>query len=238
MIHLLDTWKGVKVEIWKDIKGFEGSYQVSSEGRVKSLRRRTPVHSGKGARWIPERELKPIIQNNGYLRVSLYDQESKPHAGFIHRMVAEAFLPNPGSLPVVRHLDDQKRNNRVENLAWGTYQDNTDDMFRNGGNHQASKTHCPQGHPYSGENLMMTVSSTGRLQRRCAACRKETARASKKARKDKVPPKHGTEYIYRDYKCRCRPCTEAHQEFLQADRVRKAEKRHSVKRDRLTEKEE
>lgn len=95
-------------EIWKDIKGFEGKYQVSNYGNVKSLNYR---HTGK------EQLLKPILQNNGYFCVMLY----KPNKRFlIHRLVAEAFIPNHDNLPQVNHKDEDKTNNYVVNLEWCT----------------------------------------------------------------------------------------------------------------------
>lgn len=95
-------------EIWKDIKGYEGLYQVSNWGRVKSLK------YGK------ERILKPQKDRGGYLRIGLY-KDRKFKLTKIHRLVAEAFLENPDNLPEVNHRDENKKNNRVENLEWCTH---------------------------------------------------------------------------------------------------------------------
>ena len=93
-------------EIWKDIKGYEGKYQVSNYGNVKSLNYH---RTGK------ERLLKPTLQKKGYLYVSL----CKPLKKFkIHRLVAETFIPNPDNLPQVNHKDEDKTNNYVGNLEW------------------------------------------------------------------------------------------------------------------------
>ena len=92
------------MEIWKDIEGYEGLYEVSNLGNVKSLNKR------KG------RILKPIKDHFGYLRVNLYNSEYKIHK--VHRLVAEAFIPNPNNYPIINHKDEDKTNNRVENLEW------------------------------------------------------------------------------------------------------------------------
>lgn len=97
-------------EIWKAIEGYEGRYEVSNYGRVKSLNYH---RTGK------EKVLKPAIDSNGYWRVGLY-KNSKRKFFSVHRLVAEAFLPNPQNLPEVNHKDENKANNRVENLEWCT----------------------------------------------------------------------------------------------------------------------
>ena len=95
-------------EIWKDIKGYEGKYQVSNYGIVKSLNYR---RTGK------EQLLKPALQTTGYFSVML----CKPLKRFqIHRLVAEAFIPNPDNLPQVNHKDEDKTNNHADNLEWCT----------------------------------------------------------------------------------------------------------------------
>ena len=101
-------------EIWKDIKGYEGLYQVSNLGRVKSLK------FGK------ERILKPGRKKIGYLIVLLYDNNGICKWFRIHRLVAEAFIPNPNNLPEVNHKDEDKSNNRVSNLEWCTRQYNNE----------------------------------------------------------------------------------------------------------------
>ena len=96
-------------EIWKDIEGYEGRYQISNRGNVKSLNYN---HNGK------EKILKPIINNkHGYAYVGLH-LEGKTKNYYIHRLVAIAFIPNPDNLPEVNHRDENKENNTVENLEW------------------------------------------------------------------------------------------------------------------------
>ena len=92
-------------EVWKDILGFEGHYQVSNLGRVKSIKFRT------------ERILKPANNGYGYLFVKLCKNgEQKKFK--VHRLLCQAFLPNPNNLPDVNHKDENPSNNRVENLEW------------------------------------------------------------------------------------------------------------------------
>lgn len=96
------------MEIWKDIEGYGGTFQVSNLGRVKTFNYR---NSGK------EKVLKPKKHNKGYLQVQLMKGEQNKMFT-IHRLVAQAFLPNPQNLPCVNHKDEDKTNNNVENLEW------------------------------------------------------------------------------------------------------------------------
>lgn len=105
-------------EVWKDIKGYEGIYQVSSLGRVKRLAH-TCVNTKQVKRHLPERMLLPTKQSNGYVHVHLH-QQNKTQGISVHRLVATAFIPNPNNLPQVNHKDEDKTNNNVENLEWCT----------------------------------------------------------------------------------------------------------------------
>lgn len=107
-------------EQWKDIAGYEGYYQVSSCGRIKSVERYIQDRFGMKAPYrIPEKILKPKRSQKGYLFVHLSVQgRAKPCR--IHRLVAEHFIPNPQGLPTVNHKNEDKTDNRVENLEWCT----------------------------------------------------------------------------------------------------------------------
>ena len=105
-------------EIWKDVTGYEGLYQVSNLGRVKSLDRVI-----KGQHF--EEKIMKLQTNNGYKWLWL-NKDGKRKAKRINRLVAEEFIPNPDNLPCVGHKDDipSKENNTVENLYWTTFEDN------------------------------------------------------------------------------------------------------------------
>lgn len=105
-------------EIWKDIEGYEGLYQVSNLGRVKSFRGSTKFGKPK------ELILKPSLINSGYHVVTLYYGNQKKRKFQVHRLVAETFIDNPEHLPCVNHKDENKLNNCVSNLEWCTYQYN------------------------------------------------------------------------------------------------------------------
>ena len=93
-------------EIWKNIEGYEGKYQVSNLGQVKSM-------IGQ------EKVLHPKKHRNGHLQIGLH-KDKKRTTMYIHRLVAQAFIPNPDNLPCVNHKDENPNNNNVDNLEWCT----------------------------------------------------------------------------------------------------------------------
>lgn len=106
-------------EIWKPVVGYEGLYEVSNLGRVKSLGNTRKCSRFKGIVTIMKQEVSKV----GYYRVSLRKEGKYKHWG-VHRLVAIAFLPNPNNLPVVNHKDENPKNNCVDNLEWCTQQYN------------------------------------------------------------------------------------------------------------------
>ena len=103
-------------EIWKDIEEYEGYYQVSNLGRIKSLSREKIMPNGTLC-FTKERILSLNKNRNGYMSVSLY-KNNKRETFRIHRLVAIAFIPNPNNLTDVNHKDENKENNCVDNLEW------------------------------------------------------------------------------------------------------------------------
>lgn len=108
------------IEEWRDVVGFEGLYQVSNLGRVKGLDRLVDTNINNVDKRISKGKLlKPQFNNKGYKRVNLCKNGTFKSV-FVHRLVAEAFIPNPNNYPVVNHKDENKQNNCVENLEWCT----------------------------------------------------------------------------------------------------------------------
>ena len=113
-------------EIWKDVIGFENMYQISNNGKVKSLKRKSLI-----GRVLKERFLKPSKDTKGYLRVSLH-KNNKAHHRSIHRLVAEAFIINNDNKSQVNHKDGNKENNIVSNLEWMSNKENSDHAYNTG----------------------------------------------------------------------------------------------------------
>ena len=101
-------------ETWKAIAGYEELYEVSDEGNIRSLNFN---HTGK------EKILKPRKTHRGYLQVLLY-KDGKYKVMSVHRLVAQAFIPNPNNIETVNHKDEDKTNNSASNLEWMTNKDN------------------------------------------------------------------------------------------------------------------
>lgn len=108
------------MEEWRDIKGYEGLYKISNTGKVFSC--------------ISNRLMKPVFSGSGYKQVGL-SKDMKVTGKMVHRLVAEAFIPNPENKRTVNHIDGNKLNNDVSNLEWNTYSENLKHAYKHGLNY-------------------------------------------------------------------------------------------------------
>lgn len=106
--------------MWKDILGYEGLYQVSDSGEVRSLDR---FCTGSRFRWLKGKTLKQTKTTTGYNKVELC-KDGKAVSKRVHRLVATAFIDNPDDLPCINHIDNNPSNNNVSNLEWCTQREN------------------------------------------------------------------------------------------------------------------
>lgn len=120
------------MEVWKDVQGFEGLYQISNKGGVRSLPRVQQDKNGRPVSYCGK-VLKPVPNSNGYLRVCLH-APSKTEVLFVHRLVALHFVENhsPGEYTVVNHIDSNYLNNDSTNLEWTTMRGNTQHALKKG----------------------------------------------------------------------------------------------------------
>lgn len=109
-------------EFWNDVVGYEGLYQISNLGRVKASARTFADKNGRVSR-LKEKILKQSISNTGYYYVSLRKDNAAITTN-VHRLIAEAFIPNPEKKRCVNHIDGDKTNNAIQNLEWVTHKEN------------------------------------------------------------------------------------------------------------------
>lgn len=150
-------------ERWLPVVDWEGLYEVSDLGRVRSVER--VVQFGAQTRLVPSTVLKPGKNRQGVLYVNLSNGTNQVKR--VHQLVLEAFVgPRPPGMEGC-HWDDNKENNALTNLRWDTHSANMFDKVRNGGCHQSQKTHCPRGHEYTPENTKLGRNGRGRFCREC-----------------------------------------------------------------------
>lgn len=176
-------------ESWKAVPGYEGYYEVSDLGNVRSVDRVVPC-SRHGTRTLKgkRKNARPLghrDKKNRYLAVTLV-KYSAPVTKLVHVLVLEAFIgPRPGEAYQACHRDGNEKNNALDNLRWGTISENNLDRVKHGTHHEANKTECPLGHKLQDPNVYYRKDQVGR---ECLSCRRAKALA---ARHKKV---YGKEY--------------------------------------------
>lgn len=160
-------------EEWRPIPGYEGFYQVSNLGRVRSLSRVTCY-----GRKMRGRILRQAVHPSGHLSVNLCADRSH-RKGKVHQLVLFAFVGPPPPNCEALHGDGNPANNRIDNLTWGTRSENLLDAVRHGTHFHAKKTHCPQGHPYDVANTYRTLDGKRRMCRTCLRTRGENRTRSR-----------------------------------------------------------
>lgn len=159
-------------ETWLPVPGYEGLYEVSDQGEVRSLDRTLEYKSGHLQR-VRGRVLKHPTSRNGYPVVVLCNSGVEVMK-YVHQLVLEAFVgPRPDGM-LGLHWDDVKTNNSLTNLRWGSRTENAQDSLRNNGHPSLDKTHCPRNHELTEPNLVKSILP----HRDCKACARERASAS------------------------------------------------------------
>lgn len=168
-------------EQWKPVVGYEGHYEVSDLGRIRSLDR--PGVDGRRLRGV---YLTPYVMPSGHLRVALC-KNRRHKTEKLHRLVLIAFVGQPPPGMEVLHRDGNPANNSLANLRWGTKSENARDQIRHGVHPMARKTHCPKGHPYDENNTYRRKNSSARQCKTCVlAAQKIAYQLRKNQRKAEV----------------------------------------------------
>lgn len=177
------TWPDSSMSInenWKPVPGYDGYYEASYQGKIRSVTRQvntvygaTRTHRGKVLR-------AHTAKGDPHLRIAL-SRENDRKTIFVHFLVCSAFHgPRPQEMEVC-HINGDAKDNRADNLRWGTRGENMVDKQRHGTDHQRNKTHCPQGHEYTPENIIWD--GKHKTHRRCKECNRVKCRKNHARRK-------------------------------------------------------
>ena len=153
-------------ERWLPVLGFEGMYEVSDHGRVRSLDR--VVYAGRGRTRLQNGRIVALNTHVGGYRLAHLYKDNARTAKLVHRLVLESFGGDRPDGTEVCHNDGNPGNNALSNLRWDTHTENVRDTYRHGTAFPLTKTHCPHGHLLSAPNLAVADLRAGR--RRCLAC--------------------------------------------------------------------
>jgi hypothetical protein len=161
---------------WRPIVGWEGRYEVSNDGLVRTVGWMKHYSDGRRSYWRGPSYRKLVPRRDGYFEVILFAKPRRERA-LVHVLVLEAFVgPRPFGY-VTRHLNGIRSDNRVTNLAWGTTSENSQDMLTHGTHNHARKTHCKHGHEFSPENTFMLRRPNRRKdERMCRECHRRRGR--------------------------------------------------------------
>jgi hypothetical protein len=158
-----------RIEEWRPIAGFEASHEVSNLGRVRSIDRWTVAKDGRRT-FRRGRLLTLTTHKRGGYWVAVLNYPGVEKKATVHRLVCRAFNGEPFEGAVVRHLNGDPKDNRPENLKWGTCAENTADIIRHGRNHWLNKTECKYGHKFTDANTRRVITPTGGQIRNCREC--------------------------------------------------------------------
>lgn len=167
------------MERWKPIPGYDGTYEVSNLGNIRSLDR----IDARGS-WRSGVVLKPGI-NPGGRRIVCLHKDGVQRTFKVQRLVLLAFVGPPPAGADSCHNDGDVTNNTLDNLRWDTRSENIRDQVRHGTHLQARKTHCIRGHAYDEANTYELATKTGGKERYCRTCRTALAQARYKRRRER-----------------------------------------------------
>lgn len=172
-VHACPEAHVADVEEWRPVVGWEGMYEVSSKGRVRSIPRVIPTVGPQGRRVQRHyRVLRtPQCGSGGYPTVNLARSGDRQKVQTVHTLVLTAFVgPRPDGMEGC-HGDGDPTNNRRDNLRWDSQPANGLDRTRHGRDHKANRTHCPRGHRHSSRNNGETAAKRAKGWRKCKACK-------------------------------------------------------------------
>jgi hypothetical protein len=172
------------VATWLPIPGWEGMYEVSDLGRVRSIDRIAPLGSKGAVRRYRGVELRPQLKRDGYIQVCLA-RNGRHSWVMVHRLVLLAFVgPAPEGMECC-HGNHDPWDNRLVNLRWGTQLENFRDVVQSRRHRNLQKMACPRRHPLAGANLLQSASTStpGERKRECRSCRNAQKRICHAARR-------------------------------------------------------
>lgn len=173
-------------EQWRPVVGYEGHYEVSDHGRVRSLDRFVDTASGR-RQYVAGRVIQPWTANRGGHTAVKLSRFGQKRAALMHVLVLEAFVgPRPTGMDGC-HNDGNPRNNHLSNLRWANRSGNMYDAVRHGTHNHARKTHCKRGHEFTPSNTRIHTLPNGSLRRFCRPCKLESERKRREAKRAQRP---------------------------------------------------